>query len=155
MNAKLARKNGHARSMDKAKGGSLKKMVKNTAWSFLIITGLSVLATVLIAAAFYATADPNRFIAPAAISILLISSLLGGFLSAKKNKGSALLCGLLYAGMMLVLTLGASLFFDAALSADYSLPMSIGLRGIAAALSVLGAWIGMGQKKKPTHKHKR
>ncbi len=148
MNAKLSRKNGHARNAKKNKDNSLKKTIKNTAWSFLIITGLSILATVLIAAAFYATADPNRFISPAAISILFISSLLGGFVSSKKNKGSALLCGLIYAGMLLVLILTVSLFFNTNLSAEYSLPTSFGLRGIAAALSVLGAFIGIGQKKR-------
>ncbi len=155
MDAKYSRKNGHARSMERSKDSSLKKTMKNTALSFLLMTGLSILATVLIAAAFYTTADPNRFISPAAISVLFASSLLGGFLSAKKNKGSALLCGLIYAGMLLALTFATSLFFDTTLSAEYSIPTSIGLRGIAVALSVLGAFIGIGQKKKKVNKHKR
>ncbi len=155
MNAKPSRKNGHARFAGKIPKSAAGKLFQNVAKSFLIVTGATLLLTVLLSLALYATADPNRYIAPMSLSILFISSLLGGFVSVKQNKSSALLCGLVYGGMLLVLTLVVSLFFDNSYSSEYSLIMSIGLRGIAVALSILGAFIGSGRKKKPSFKRKR
>ncbi len=154
MNPKLAKKNGHARLTDRIPKNAPRNLFKNVAISFLLTMGITLLCILLLSAAFYATADPNRYIAPLSMSLLFISSLLGGFLAVKRHNGSALLCGLLFAVMMLALTLSVSLFFDLSLSADRSLPMEFGLRGIAAALSILGAFIGATEKKKKPRKRK-
>ena len=106
---------------------------------FSLVIGAAL--TLLLSAVIYSLSDPNRFVTPVSFCILYISALLGGYLSAKFNRGSALLCGALYSVMMLVTMLIVSLFFVNSYSADHALPLAIGLRGIAAALAIAGAMI--------------
>ena len=82
-----------------------------------------------------------------------LKELLGGFFSAKFNRGSALLCGLLNGAMLLATIFLVSLCFGGVHSADRSLGLSVGLRGIALLLSVLGAMIAT--HKRPPKKRKR
>ena len=109
--------------------------------------------TLVLSALVYSLADPNRYLTPVAFCILYISALFGGFLSARFNRGSALLCGLLNAALLLVTMLAVSLLFDGSYSADHSPGLSVGLRGVAALLSVLGA--GIGAHKKQTKRKRK
>lgn len=147
--------NGHARFSERIPASAPRNILKSVVQSFLIVLIVLVVSAMIVSAALYTLADPNRYIAPASISLFYIASLLGGFVSVRRYKGSPLLCGLLFAAMMLVGMFIVSLLLPNALSADRPLPLEIGLRGIAAALSVVGALIGSGQRKKTSSKKKR
>ena len=49
----------------------------------------------------------------------------------------------------------ASLFVSPSLSADFGIPMSLGLRGIAMVVSLIGAFLGAGEKKSKKRKIKK
>ena len=153
--AKRSPVKGHARFSERMPKGAPRNIFKSVAQSFLITLIILLASAMLVSAALYASADPNRYIAPASLSLFYIASLLGGFLAVKRYKGSPLLCGLIFAVMMLAITFLASLFLPHSLSADRPFPLEIGLRGIAVALSLVGAFIGSGQGKKTPHRKKR
>ena len=137
-------------SLPKAKTGGI---LQSTLRGYLTSLAIGVAMTLIFSAAIYSLADPNRYILPVSFCTLYISSLLGGFFSAKFNQGSALLCGLLYAAMLLVSMLLVSLLLNGNYSADRPLGLSVGLRGISLMLSVLGAMIAT--HKSPQKKRKR
>ena len=137
-------------SLPKAKTGGI---LHSTLRGYLVSLAIGVAMTLIFSAVVYSLADPNRYITPVSFCILYISSLLGGFFSAKFNRGSALLCGLLYAAMLVASMLFVSFLLNGNYSADRSLGLSVGLRGIAAMLSVLGAMIAT--HKSPPQKRKR
>ena len=103
----------------------------------------------------YSLNDPNRYVIPAALTILYVSCFLGGLVSAKCNKGGALVCGLAVAGMVLLPMLAISPLLDPSLSSEHSLPLAVGLRGIAVVFSVLGAFAGSGERKKTKNKFQK
>lgn len=105
-----------------------------------------------VSALIYAQADPNRFVSPAALLIFYVGALVGGFFSAKRNRTSALLCGLLTGFLWVGVLFIFSLFMNHSLATDRSPALSIGLRGIAIAVSVLGAYAGVNTKKKTKSK---
>ena len=117
-----------------------------------LVLGLVLL--IAISAIVYSTDDPTRFVMPAALTVLYISSFFGGLIAAKINRGSALLCGGLTSLMLLSLLFVASLCVSPSLSADFGIPMSLGLRGIAMAVSLIGARLGAGEKKSKKRKNK-
>lgn len=117
-----------------------------------LVLGLVLL--IAISAIVYSTDDPTRFVMPAALTVLYISSFFGGLIAAKINRGSALLCGGLTSLMLLSLLFVASLCVSPSLSADFGIPMSLGLRGIAMAVSLIGAFLGAGEKKSKKRKNK-
>lgn len=137
-------------SLPKAKTGGI---LPSTLRGYLISLAIGTAMTLAFSFIVYSLADPNRYILPVSFCILYISSLLGGFFAAKINRGSALLCGLLNGAMLLVTMFLLSLGFSGTYSADRSLGLSVGLRGVAALLSVLGAMIAT--HKRPQKKRKR
>ena len=152
MNSRLSKRKGHASSSARLTGN-----IKSAAPRGIIACSLRGLAVAmlcctvllfLVSVAIYSTSDPNRFVTPAALSVLYISALLGGFTAAKLNRGSALLCGTLTALFFLVVLFLPSFLMDASLSAERSIPLALGLRGIAVGISILGAYIGVSNKKK-------
>lgn len=114
---------------------------------YLFSLGIGAILTLSLSFLVYSLSDPARYVTPVAFCILYISALLGGFLSAKFNHGSALLCGLLYSAMMLITMLAVSLFFNKSFSADHPLSLAIGLRGVAVLLAITGAMIGTHKRK--------
>lgn len=152
MNSKTSKKQGRAQNRNRLTGA-----IKSAAPRGILPSSLRGLAAALICCAVlmlivsaivYSTADPNRYVTPAALTVLYISCFCGGLISAKLNRGAALVCGTLVSVMLLILLFGASLLLDPTLSAEHSLPLAIGLRGIAIAISILGAFIGAGERKK-------
>lgn len=138
-------------SLPKVKAGGI---LPSTLRGYLVSLAIGAAMTLVLSFAVYSLADPNRYLLPVSFCILYISSLLGGFFSAKFNRGSALLCGLLNAAMLLVTMLLVSLFFGEAYSADRSLGLSIGLRGITVLLSVLGAMVATHKSSPKKRKRK-
>ncbi len=120
---------------------------------YLFSLGIGALLTIVLSALVYSLSDPNRYITPVSFCILYISALLSGFLSSRFNRGSALLCGTLSSLMLLITMFLISLFFGGSFSADYSISLAVGLRGIAVALSIVGAMIG--SHKSPTKRKRK
>ena len=152
MNSRLSKRKGRTSTR-----AGLTDTIKSTGPRGILACSLRGLAVALlccvallfmISAAVYSTADPNRFVMPAAFSALYISALLGGFTSARLNRGSVLLCGLLTALLLLGVLFVLSLLMNASLSAERGLASALGLRGIAVGISILGACIGVSNKKK-------
>ena len=131
-----------------AQRGILHAVARGYLVSLLIGLGM----TLLCSAVLYSLSDPTRFITPAAFCVLYISALLGGFLSAKYNHSSALLCGSLYAMLMIGSMTLVSLLFGGDHSADYQMTLAIGLRAIAVLLAIVGAMIGTHQKPRKRKK---
>lgn len=148
-NTKKHRTKHFSESLPKTKSGGI---IRSTLRGYLFSLAIGTVMTILLSAVVYSLSDPNRYITPVAFCILYISALLGGFFSARFNRGSALLCGGLYALMMLATMFLISLLFSNNFSSDLSLLPAIGLRGIAAALSIVGAMVGTHQ---PSKKRKR
>jgi putative membrane protein (TIGR04086 family) len=131
---------------------SAKGILPSVVRAYLISIGIGTGMTLVCSAMLYSLSDPTRFITPTAFCILYISALLGGFLSAKFNRGSALLCGALYTIFMLGTMTLVSLLFGGDHSADHSLASAVGFRAIAMAMAIVGAMIGSHQKPKKRKK---
>lgn len=152
MKSNHSKKSGHASGKQTLTGhiksqaprGVLSSSLRGLSVALLLGFCLLLVASV----AIYSTADPNRYVSPASLTVLLISALFGGFSATRFNRGSALLCGLLCAAMLLAVLFLLSLLMSPTLSADRPLAASIGVRGIAVGVSVLGAFIGAKEKKK-------
>ena len=152
MNSRLSKRKGRASEgrewTGKLKSRAPRGILSCSLYGFGISLLIGICLLFAVSAVIYSTDDPNRFVAPAALSVLYISALLGGFFAAKLNRGSALLCGLLTAVMLLALLFLLSLFVDPSLTEDKSLVAALGERGIAIGISCLGSAIGVSNKKK-------
>ena len=154
MNSRLSKRKGRA-SEGQAWTGKLKSRAPRGILScslcgFGIAIAVGICLLLALSAVIYSTNDPTRFVSPASLSVLYISSLFGGFSAARLNRGSALLCGLLSSCMLLAILFLTSLFVEPSPEVDTSLVAAIGQRGIAVGISVLGAAIGVSnQKKRP------
>ena len=131
--------------------GILPSSLRGLAAALICCAALMFVASAIV----YSTADPNRYVTPASLTVLYISCFCGGLVAAKCNRGAALVCGTLVSVMLLTLLFVASFLLDPSLSAEHSLPLAIGLRGIAIALSILGALVGGGEKKKKKQNRKK
>ena len=125
----------------------------NTLRGFAISLIIGIILTLVVSAIVFSAKDPNRYVTPAAFTVLYVCSLLGGFVSSRLNGGSPLLCGLLYSAMLLVLLLLGSLLFGGELSSDYSIQLAIGLRALVVVAALIGAFIGV--YKKPARKKRK
>ena len=152
MNIGTNKKRRYRSLCDPLPKASTKGILPSVARGYLVSLGIGTGLTLLFSAVLYSLADPTRFLTPVASCVLYISALLGGFLSAKFNRGSALLCGALYAAFMLLTMTFISLFFGFGHSADYPLTTAIAFRAIAVAIAVIGAMIGSHQKTKKRRK---
>ena len=152
MNSRLSKRKGRASEgrewTGKLKSRAPRGILSCSLYGFGISLLIGICLLFAVSAVIYSTDDPHRFVAPAALSVLYISALLGGFFAAKLNRGSALLCGLLTAVMLLALLFLLSLFVDPSLTEDKSLVAALGERGIAIGISCLGSAIGVSNKKK-------
>ena len=145
MNSRVAKKRttgNHTRFSDSFPKTKNLGIFGNTLRGFTISLIIGIAMTLVMSAIVFSAKDPNKYITPAAFTVLYVCSLLGGFISSRLNKGSALLCGLLYSAMLLVLLLMASLLFGGELSSDRSVQMAIGLRALVVASALTGSFIG-------------
>lgn len=159
MNSKISKKQGRARGHS-----GLTDTVKSVGPRGILPSSLRGLAAALVcgvillfvaAAIVYSTNDPNRYVVPTALTVLYISCFVGGFVATKCNQGAALICGGLTAMLLLILLFVASLPLSPSLSAEHSIPLSVGLRGIAVVFSLMGALAGSKEKKKSRKTHKK
>lgn len=94
------------------------------------------------AAICLATADPNRLILPVGIVILLSSSFLGGWISSARSHTQALLHGLLCGGILFLVYWLLSLVLPSSPTDEFSGGISLSLRFLTVAISILGAFLG-------------
>ncbi|MBE6583442.1 MAG: TIGR04086 family membrane protein [Ruminococcaceae bacterium] len=102
----------------------------------------------------YSSADPGSLITPIATAILLISSFIGGFITAKLVHESPLLCGIVCGAMCTVSMLILSLCFTGAQSSHYTFFQGLLLHAFAILFSILGAYAG-NFKRKPNPRKRR
>ena len=134
-----------------ARGGFLRCSAIGAAFSIGIALFLGVIASLIL----FKTNDPLKFIVPSALSILYISTLLGGYISSRINKRSPILCGLLSSLFVLVFSLLVSLFVPVSLSSGYDIFSAIGSRLAVIVSSLVGAFIGTNYNKSRNSKKKR
>ena len=144
---------GHARVSDTIGSHMPKGFFRCSLAGAVTVMAIGTVLAVVLAFVIYKTADPTRYITPAALSALYISSLLGGFAAARLNKGSALLCGLTTGALLLATTFIISLPISENMSAEYNLINAVALRAAVLVCSIIGAFIGV--SKKTTDKKRR
>ena len=141
----------HRPSRSKGRRGATQPNEQASTWSELLPRlgrGLGLSAAVslvgggilLLAAAAILTAleDPGAGIAGAGAAVLLLTALIGGFVTAREAASRTLLCGVCSAGLLLLLTWIAS-FCIADEAAMLSSGVSLALRAAVVLFSVLGA----------------
>ena len=144
----------HRPSRSKGRRGATQPNEQASTWSELLPRlgrGLGLSAAVslvgggilLLAAAAILTAleDPGAGIAGAGAAVLLLTALIGGFVTAREAASRTLLCGVCSAGLLLLLTWIAS-FCIADEAAMLSSGVSLALRAAVVLFSVLGASLG-------------
>ena len=117
--------------------------------------GIALILGVVVSLILFNTGDPLKLIVPSALSVLYISTLLGGYIASRINKRSAALCGLLSAVTVLFVFLLISLFIPVSHSSGYDIFGAIGLRLAVIVSSVVGAFIGTYNKKVTKKRRKR
>jgi len=116
---------------------------------------ISVFILIIILSAFSLVFnDPNKMIVPFALTAILVSSFIGGFISSKLNSSSALICGLLCGAILLVFYLFGSFIFKSQASSATMLHI-LGFRICVPIMSVIGAYLGIKPSKPKRHTHKR
>lgn len=151
---KRHRLSGHARDIGARTSYVPKGIIPCSLAGCGIAFALAILLAFIMAAVIYRTADPARYVAPAAFSALYISAFIGGVSASSLNRGSALLCGGLCGIMLLVLAFLLSLFIGSEAAAEYSLIEGILLRSAVIVCSVFGAFIGTTKKISKNKKRK-
>ena len=138
---------GHARVSDGIGSHMPKGFFRCSLLGAAIAMALGTVLAVVVAFALYQAADPTRYITPAALSVLYISSLLGGFAATRLNLGSALLCGLTTGALLLAVSFIISLAISPSMSSEYNIINAIALRAAVLVCSIIGAFIGVSKKK--------
>lgn len=134
-----------------ARGGFLRCSVLGAISSL----GIAILLGVVVSIILFKTSDPLKFIVPSALSILYISTMLGGYIASRINKRSPIICGLLSSLFVLLFSLLVSLFVPVSHSSGYDIFSAIGLRLAVIVSSVVGAFIGTNYNKSKNTKKKR
>ena len=139
----------HARQQDTTQQLTPRLLLKGSA----ITLGIGFVMTVITALIAYFSADPNTLIQPLAWGASAITALMGGFVTARIHRHSALICGLFSGGIMTCVMILASLFLKS-YATGYSTLISTLLHTAFILLSIIGAFLGLKQPKKPTHRRK-
>ncbi len=117
--------------------------------------GITLLLGVVASLILFKTNDPLKYITPSALSILYVSTLLGGYISSRINKRSAVLCGLLSSIFVLLVFFLVSLFIPVSHSSGYDVLGEVALKLAVIVSSIVGAFIGTGNNKKSSVKRKK
>ncbi|MBE6586181.1 MAG: TIGR04086 family membrane protein [Ruminococcaceae bacterium] len=118
---------------------------------FLILLVMSTVA--------FTDPDPDRLTLPLALGALSLTSLMGGFIAARRGRTNPLLCGALLGLLLLLLLVCGSMIMgnETAVSLSTNLPAAAmwGLRGCVPLLSWLGAKLGSPKRKSYTPPKRR
>lgn len=122
----------------------------------LLVSLAAGLAVLCIAAAFsLSKQDPEGIILPLSGFLLFPCSMLGGYLSCKISRDSPLLCGLVFGGM--VITLSVALYpLLRSTSDSHSALAFFGMRALLLLCCIAGCLLGAkSNDTKKRHRHKR
>ncbi|MBE6693836.1 MAG: TIGR04086 family membrane protein [Ruminococcaceae bacterium] len=122
--------------------------------------GLALLLALSFAA--YSNPDPDKLIAPLGITALILTSVLCGFVSARRGGRAAALCGLMGGGLFALALFAISLCFGdearAALTLGATGGVSLLLHAGVVALALVGATLSNALKNakesKPKHRYR-
>ncbi len=151
MNSKTSKKQGHSPKRgltgaikSKTPMGILPASLRGFLAALLIGALLLLIASVMV----YNTADPGRYVTPAALTVLYLAALMGGAVSALGNRSAALLCGALTAGFLLILLLAVSMIPYPSFASETGLASTVALRCASAIFALLGALMVSNKKRK-------
>ena len=118
---------------------------------------LSILA-LSVASAFVAClgSDPDALVSYLGIAALYISSLVCGFVSARRCGENWLVCGFSSGAVLMIFLWAASYLFERELSGNYPTFAVLGMRALTVFMSALGAYISdYLSKRKRAHRRRR
>ena len=124
-----------------------------------VSVGIGLVLLLALSLAAYTAKDPDKLTAPLGICALVITSVLCGFISARRGGHAAALCGLVGGALLTLFLLAASLCFSdsarAAMTLGASGGVSLLLHAGVVILSVAGSMLGFAmdnkESKKPRH----
>lgn len=143
---------GHARHTDRLGSFTPRGVLCCSALGAAASLVCGILLGLVMALVLYRTADPARYVTPAALSVLYVSALLGGTIAYRANKRSALLCGAISGAILLAIMLLVSLPFGIG-SSDHGIISALTLRALVIAASVVGAFMGAIEPSKKKRKN--
>ncbi|MBQ9783098.1 MAG: TIGR04086 family membrane protein [Clostridia bacterium] len=127
-----------------AGSGTPAQLLKHTAIGAGIALAVAAALALIAAGICYSTPDPNSLTLPVGMVLPYLSALVGGFAAVRLHRSAPLPCGLLCGGFLALFFLFLTLFFEG--ESGIGLPLSIILRVLIPAVSVLGALLGLKRK---------
>ena len=149
-------KNKHVKAVkshSSSESGNARKIPKNSLFGAII--GISVSFILILIGAFicYSADDYEPLILPSALIAIYLSGFIGGFCSAKKQRGYALICGALCGILMALFWLICSFALKENEQGATEFSKSFLPRLGIILSSIIGGYFGA--LKKQTRKHKR
>ena len=145
---KKRRPHGARRTKAEAPASWIKNSVLGASVSLLCAVLLLLLGSLLC----YQTGDPISLTRWIGLGALYLSSAVGGFFAVRKNKGAVLPCAALCGGLITLFFWLLSFLFHILGASSFPLGLSLLLRALIPAASILGGLLGarLGiEKKRP------
>ena len=121
--------------------------VRHLLKSLLLTLGIGIASTLICSLGAYFYPDPNRLTLPLGLAASGLTAFLGGMITSRIHRHSALLCGLLSGSLFNALMMLLSLCF-ASEAQGYTALISALLHAGFLLLSVAGAYLGLPKSKK-------
>ncbi len=120
--------------------GGLVPLLTAALWGSAIALVLA--AALLLALTAFAVGrdDPDPLVAPIGYAVAGVVSLVAGWLAERRAGRGALLCGLLAAAVLALVSWGVSLFLPG--TGEPNVALTLGFRAMLVALTVGGAYLG-------------
>lgn len=144
-------KNKKFRRNHESSDPTVSRLIKSIAIGFASSMALAVALSFIFSAISMSFKDPNRLIVGGSLAALFISAFFGGFITAKVNSSSALLCGLITGALLLVFILFCSFIFKSEKSATGIINI-LAYRISVPVFSIIGAYSGLIKPKKRLHR---
>ena len=129
-------------------------LLKSSALGFAAAMICAAISLLIGGAICYCAPDPNKYIIPVGIVAIYLSAAIGGFVACRLQGGDALLCGGVCGALLMLTFLFFTLFFENDGKDAFSTGISLILRAMVIAVSILGAFIGSRQKRTPRRRRK-
>lgn len=110
--------------------------------SLLLCLGVALLLLVAASLAAYFAPDPDVLIPPLGLSVAALTSFLGGYLTLRRHRHSALMCGLLFGMLLTLLSLPLGVLLSSR-GVAYPLWAVILMRTAVVLLSVIGSFCAL------------
>ncbi|MBQ7173117.1 MAG: TIGR04086 family membrane protein [Clostridia bacterium] len=131
---------------------SMAGLFSNLRYSLPATLGIFLGLNLIVSLILYFLKDPAPYVLPLSYVVSAVTAFFGGYILCKKQKSSALFCGLVNGSLFLCLLLLISLFFRS-YATGYGPLLSAALHIAFLALSVVGGYAGL--PRVPSKHHKR